>query len=646
MYISEILVRNYKNLSKNKFMLDNKITTIIGENGTGKTNLFHLLRYILDSSNRMFFSEESFSSILGNPKGHWIIMSVKFKDVGDSVEEIHLKPMEDKSGTYTLMFRPKKQVRIELYRLSEELKNSIASQTKDKIDEIKKYINNIDIIDDYEIKRSVTTIFDFLDDSLYDSIVGNFETYNFPNVEVQDDKNLIGNNDLNFQNYVNVTFIPAIRDVTAELTNSNNFLSRMLKNISEKVSYNEWDRFESSISEINQGLSEIEQFTSFINEVDELTRRTVGNVYSTNVKLNMEIPSNRSNLMKYFTLKGKEEESIYGLYNRSLGDNNIIYFALKLAESKMKFGNTRKIYNLLLIEEPEAHIHKFLQESLFKGIRDQNEGYQLIISTHSVHISEASKLSSMIVLDKYKNSIKTYYPVSGLTKEEINLIERYIDVTKTPLLFSKSVWVVEGAAELFLIPSIIKTKYSIDLSSCGISVISVDGSYFDNISTLFHNDRIQKYAVILTDGDKDFLFPNSEKEINAKNRVKRLKEMNSDNEYIFISVSEYTFEIDFYRDNLNVFKEFLTDHEIYKKLSILDELDSDDIVTVYKRISKICDYIGKGKLAYLFSKWLENNKEININIPKYILDSFDFLMKNTIGSSNFSKLRESSILKD
>lgn len=645
MYISEISVRNFKNLAKNKFILDNQITTVIGENGTGKTNLFHILRHLLDSSNRMFLSEESFSSVLGNPKGHWIIMSVKFKDVGNSVEEIHLKPMEDNSGIYSLIFRPKKQVRIELHRISEEIKISNPSEKQNKIVEIKKYISNIDFMDDYEVKRSVTTIFNFLDDSIYNNIVGDFETYSFPDVELQDDKNLIGNNDMNFQNYINVTFIPAIRDVTAELTNNNNFLSRMLKNISEKVNNDEWDRFETSISQINKGLSEIEQFTSFIDEVDELTRKTVGNVYSTNVKLNMEIPSNRSNLMRYFTLKGKEEESIYGLYNRSLGDNNIIYFALKLAESKMRFGNTKKIYNLLLIEEPEAHIHKFLQESLFKGIRDQNDGYQLIISTHSVHISEASKLSSMIVLDKNMNYIKTYSPVNNLTKEEVNSIERYFDVTKTPLLFSKSVWVVEGVAELLLIPSLFKKKYMIDLSSYGISLISVDGSYFDSVAILFHKDRIQKYAVILTDGDKDFISPNSDKEINAINRVRKLKENNQNNDYVFISVSEYTFEIDFYRENLKIFKEFLLKQQIYKNLSILDELDSDDATTVYTRIIKICDYFGKGKLAYSFSKWLEDDNEIDVSIPKYIIDPFEFLMKKVLGDNNFHKLKESLTLK-
>lgn len=90
MHISELSIRNYKNLYENKFLFDDKITTIIGENGTGKTNIFHTLRLLLDQDNRMFLTEDSFSSILKNPKGHWIIISAKFENVGDSVEETYL----------------------------------------------------------------------------------------------------------------------------------------------------------------------------------------------------------------------------------------------------------------------------------------------------------------------------------------------------------------------------------------------------------------------------------------------------------------------------------------------------------------------------------------------------------------------------
>ena len=44
----------------------------------------------------MFLTEDSFSSILKNPKGHWIIISAKFENVGDSVEETYLNPLDDK----------------------------------------------------------------------------------------------------------------------------------------------------------------------------------------------------------------------------------------------------------------------------------------------------------------------------------------------------------------------------------------------------------------------------------------------------------------------------------------------------------------------------------------------------------------------
>lgn len=626
-------------MHKNKFLLDEKITTIIGENGTGKTNIFHALRFLLESNNRMFINEDTFSSLLGNPKGHWIIISATFQDVGDRVEEIHLKPMEDKSAIYTFLFRPIKQVRIKMHSLSNEVMQAENELLKSqKIAELRQYINRIDIRSDYEIKRTVTTIFNFLSDDEYSRVVGDFNELVFPDPEIQDDKRIIGNDDIDFLKFANITFIPAIRDVNSELTNSNNFLSRMLKNVSENVEPSQWQKFEEHIIDINKDLSDIKEFNDFIDDVDKLTRETVGDIYTSNVQLNMEIPSKRANLMRYFSLKGKEEDAVYDLYNRSLGDNNIVYFALKLAESRMNFGHSNKVYNLLLIEEPEAHIHKFLQETLFKGIRNQQGDYQLIISTHSVHISESSKISSMLVLEKNGKSVKSFSPTSGLTQEEIESLERYFSATKAPVLFAKTVWLVEGAAELLLIPTLYRLLYDIELSALGISLISVDGSYFDYISSLFHEERIQKYSAILTDGDKDFINPGSEKEQNAQSRNNCLVAQQTDNKYVFVSISDYTFEIDFFRENIKDFKRFLKSHDIYRKESTIEELSCSDEKVVFNRIMKIADTLGKGKLSFMYTKWLEQNKEnVNIKIPSYIENAFQFLYKKIVTQEKFNE---------
>ena len=61
MYISNVKIRNYKNFYKANIKFNEKITTVIGENGTGKTNLFNAIRLLIDNGYRHFFDENDFS---------------------------------------------------------------------------------------------------------------------------------------------------------------------------------------------------------------------------------------------------------------------------------------------------------------------------------------------------------------------------------------------------------------------------------------------------------------------------------------------------------------------------------------------------------------------------------------------------------
>ncbi|MDF1887247.1 ATP-dependent endonuclease, partial [Staphylococcus aureus] len=55
----------------------------------------------------------------------------------------------------------------------------------------------------------------------------------------------------------------------------------------------------------------------------------------------------------------------------------------------------------------------------------------------------------------------------------INAVERYLDVKRNGLLFSKGVILVEGDAEEILIPQIVKKLFGINLDELGIGLINV-----------------------------------------------------------------------------------------------------------------------------------------------------------------------------
>jgi putative ATP-dependent endonuclease of OLD family len=60
---------------------------------------------------------------------------------------------------------------------------------------------------------------------------------------------------------------------------------------------------------------------------------------------------------------------------------------------------------------------------------------------------------------------------------------------------------VEGPAELFLIPALLKVTQDIDLDRLGISVIPIYGVHFDVYAKLFASGALPKKCAIVTDGD-------------------------------------------------------------------------------------------------------------------------------------------------
>lgn len=135
------------------------------------------------------------------------------------------------------------------------------------------------------------------------------------------------------------------------------------------------------------------------------------------------------------------------------------------------------------------------------------------MTTHSVHLAEVSEISRMNVLKSFNGKSIVMNPANNLNsfaKEKlkknnlnlINAVERYLDVKRNGLLFSKGVILVEGDAEEILIPQIVKKLFGINLDELGIGLINVGSTSFEYIASLFDDDRIQRKCAIVTDLDE------------------------------------------------------------------------------------------------------------------------------------------------
>jgi putative ATP-dependent endonuclease of OLD family len=103
-----------------------------------------------------------------------------------------------------------------------------------------------------------------------------------------------------------------------------------------------------------------------------------------------------------------------------------------------------------------------------------------------------------------------------ISVDEITDLERYIDVTRGEIVFAKGVLLVEGDAEIFLVPALGKLLGK-DLDELGISVCSVSGTNFKPYVKFLGPNGLDKPFAVLTDLD-----PRSDGSYLGENRIKEL----------------------------------------------------------------------------------------------------------------------------
>ncbi|MCK8077646.1 AAA family ATPase [Vibrio sp. 1CM2L] len=639
MHITKLSLVNYRNFNNVKLLFNKGINTIIGENGSGKTNLFRAMRLLLDSSMPRFatkLAEGDFCRAIGDWRGHWIIISLEFDDIaGDEASQslfLHgVGNAEDEvvsRATYNFIFRPKAYVRQALAQLPT---GGLAA--------LESYLGSI-TIDDYETVLTGKSVANFNDPSVYKSIVGDFERVDFPTALNNPAVGIRLPNILNMPNEVSFTFIKALRDVVSDFnSNRTNPLLTLLKSKSGDITQSDFQPIADLIGTLNNEIEGLPDICAIRDDIVTTVGDTVGDTYSPNsISIRSSLTDESDQLFQSLKLFVSESSDGYegAIHEMSLGGANLLYLTLKLLEFKYQKAN-QSIANFLLIEEPEAHIHTHIQKSLFDNINYENT--QIIYSTHSSHISEVSNINNMNIIGLVNGVCEVFQPSSGLCDEKIGFVQRYLDAIRSNLLFARSVVLVEGDAEEILIPILLKKVLGLSLDEIGISLVNIRSTGFENIAMLFDNERIKKRCSIITDLDEIFfdttIYPTDsdadkkkkEKALGSKEtgfaRKRRLDDFCQNNPWISIFYAEHTFEVDFIQSsNSGYLKRIVRD--VYTQPATANaattELSSTDIAISGSRALTMANYQGKGWFALTLSKVID----FKVAIPEYIFDAIKF----------------------
>ncbi|MFC3901584.1 Predicted ATP-dependent endonuclease of the OLD family, contains P-loop ATPase and TOPRIM domains [Acinetobacter marinus] len=651
MYISKISLVNYRNFANSYFKFNEGINTVIGENGSGKTNIFRAIRLLLEDASLQFaykLTEGDFNRTLdkGRWKGHWIIISIEFDELNDeeAIQSlfIHGTGIAEadyvEKATYNLFFRPKADIRQKLSELAEGDKVGLQS-----------ILDDINILDNYETFFTGKSTADFNDPDVYKELVGDFENVVFPSAI---DASKFGSkipHQLSVAKEVSFTFIQALRDVVSDFHNNRtNPLLTLLKNKSGEIKDSDYQPISDLVKDLNESIEGLPDVQTIRKDIKTTIQDAVGLTYSpSSLSIKSSVPDEAEKLLQSLKLfigePGEEYEG--GIHELSLGGANLIFLTLKLLE--FKYRKSKDTFaNFLIIEEPEAHIHNHIQKTLFDKL-DYGDT-QIIYSTHSTQISEVSNVENINILAKKLNYAEVYQPSTGLGAENINQVQRYLDAVRTNLLFAKGVILVEGDAEEILIPIVVKKVLGVSLDELGISLINIRSTGFENVAQLFHNERIKRKCAILTDLDDAICdttindIDDSERLIKYKRKVEASKQkglerkakldaFEAGNDWVKTFYADYTFEVDFLAEGnedeiLAIIDKVYTDPPTRKLAK--ENIESDEIAIYGKRVLTMAKQEGKGWFAIMLGKHISYKTEI----PAYILDAILFA-KETYSSN-------------
>ena len=177
--------------------------------------------------------------------------------------------------------------------------------------------------------------------------------------------------------------------------------------------------------------------------------------------------------------------------------------------------------HLVLIEEPEAHLHAQVQQVFIKQAYDVLRKHdklkgskdlrtQLVVSTHSSHLAHEADFASLRYFRRLPappipgavpvSSVVNLSEIFGVADQTDRFVKRYLKATHCDLFFADGAVLVEGPAERILLPHLVRARKEFEyLNRCYITWLEIGGSHAHRLKSLLLHLGLN--TLIVTDID-------------------------------------------------------------------------------------------------------------------------------------------------
>lgn len=301
--------------------------------------------------------------------------------------------------------------------------------------------------------------------------------------------------------YLPITFLPALRDAEASLApGQRSRLALLLRDLAKRKGGNTQEEIKGIFSSANEKLESHKMVEGVTNSLQATTKDLAGSDYSPSAIKAADVDFERILRTLQVQMDGMP---IGSLDANGLGYNNLLFMAVVLEHLKTSDPDEAP---LLLVEEPEAHLHPQLTILLADYLAIKTPGSsapQTIVTTHSPTLAASVKPKQVHVLftDPQRKVAMCHSIVkSGMSDPEELELQRMMDITRATLYFAKAAILVEGISESLLLP-ILARQMGHDLNKLHISVIPICGVAFGTFRKLLNSFVLGTPVSIVTDGD-------------------------------------------------------------------------------------------------------------------------------------------------